>query len=120
MRDDAPTPASIELDRDAGLTIAWSDGVVSRYPIAHLRRFSPAADARLLREAMKKNPLTVLPASRSAGASKPLRAEAVEPVGAYAIRIRFSDGHSTGLYTWEYLRSIDPAAMAAEGESDST
>jgi DUF971 family protein len=34
-----------------------------------------------------------------------------ELVGNYAIRIRFSDGHSTGIYSWRYLRSIDPAAQ---------
>jgi DUF971 family protein len=31
-------------------------------------------------------------------------------VGNYAIRIRFSDGHDTGLYSWDYLRRIDPDA----------
>ncbi|MCP4067565.1 MAG: DUF971 domain-containing protein, partial [Phycisphaeraceae bacterium] len=31
-----------------------------------------------------------------------------EPVGNYAIRIRFSDGHSSGIYAWSYLRSIEP------------
>ena len=38
----------------------------------------------------------------------PLRALDAELVGNYAIRIRFSDGHDTGLYSWEYLRRIDP------------
>jgi DUF971 family protein len=30
----------------------------------------------------------------------------VEPVGHYALRIRFSDGHDTGIYTWRYLREL--------------
>lgn len=59
-----------------------------------------------MREALESNPLAVMPSSTGAG---PLRAERLEPVGRYAIRLVFSDGHSTGLYTWTYLREIDPA-----------
>ena len=71
---------------------------------------SPSADAKALREAIAANPLTVLPASRSSG---PLVAESAELVGRYAIRIRFSDGHDTGIYSWRYLREIDPDAPKA-------
>lgn len=99
---DAP-PASLELERDRGLTIRWQDGDERFLSIADLRRLSPSADARELRAAMARNPFTVLPASKSSG---PLRAEAVEPIGHYAIRIRFSDGHDTGIYTWRYLREL--------------
>ena len=56
---------------------------------------------------MAKNPLTVLPAS--AVAKGPLTAVGAELVGNYAIRITFSDGHDTGIFSWEYLREIDPA-----------
>jgi len=101
-----PVPTRIHLKRDAGLTITWSDGRVSVYPVDHLRRLSPSADQKELRQEMASNPLTVLPSSGNTGA--PLRAEAVEKVGNYAIRIRFSDGHDTGIYSWGYLRHIDP------------
>jgi DUF971 family protein len=37
-----------------------------------------------------------------------LKMLSVEPVGNYAIRIHWSDGHSTGLYSWEHLRNICP------------
>lgn len=82
----------------------WSDGTESFYPVDYLRRMSPSADARALREEMARNPLTVLPAGRDG----PLSALGAELVGNYAVRIRFSDGHDTGLYSWEYLREIDP------------
>jgi len=59
---------------------------------------------------MARNPLTVLP-NRPA-MEGPLRALDAEFVGNYAIRIRFSDGHSTGLYSWQYLREIDPGDPA--------
>ncbi|MEM9372625.1 MAG: DUF971 domain-containing protein [Planctomycetota bacterium] len=100
-------PIELDLKKDEGLTITWSDGVRSYYPIAHLRRLSPSADARELRKQIKANPLTVLP-SGAAGA-EPLVATDAELVGNYAIRIVFSDGHNTGIYTWSYLREIDPA-----------
>jgi len=100
------TPKHLDLKKDRGLTIQWADGTGSYYTIAYLRRMSPSADQRELRKAMGSNPLTVLPASPSGDA---ITAEDAELVGNYAIRIRFSDGHSTGIYTWDYLREIDPA-----------
>lgn len=98
-------PASLDLVKDKGLTVRWGDGTTSFYPIAYLRRMSPSADMRQLREQMLKNPLTVLPAS---GSSAPIAARSAELVGNYAIRIEFSDGHASGIYSWVYLRSIDP------------
>lgn len=68
---------------------------------------SPSADARELRREIESNPLTVLPATATTG---PLRAEAIEAVGNYAIRIRFNDGHASGIYSWRYLREIEPDA----------
>jgi DUF971 family protein len=99
-----PRPAHIDLVRDEALTITWEDGVTSRYPVALLRRMSPSADQRQLREEMASNPLTVLPARTF---DAPIRAESIELVGNYALRIRFSDGHDTGIYSWRYLRSLD-------------
>jgi DUF971 family protein len=98
-------PLELDLKRDSALTVRWSDGRISIYPVAYLRKMSPSADARALREEMKSNPLTVLPSTPSAG---PLAAVDAELVGNYALRIRFSDGHDTGIYSWSYLRSIDP------------
>lgn len=102
--DGDPRPLHLDLDRERGLTIDWSDGARILLPIAVLRRHSPSADQRELRAEMARNPLTVLPASPQG--SGPLRADAVEPVGHYALRIRFSDGHDTGIYTWKYLREL--------------
>lgn len=103
-------PRHLELKKDKGLAIEWKDGTSSYYSIAYLRRMSPSADARTLREEMRKNPLTVLPSSATSG-GEPLTAENAEFVGNYAIRIYFSDGHDTGIYSWRYLREIDPEQM---------
>ncbi len=116
MASTPDTPAHIDLRKDRGLTIQWADGSGSYYTIAYLRRMSPSADMRELRRHIDTNPLTVLPSGH--GTSDPggaLTATDAELVGNYAIRISFSDGHSTGLYTWAYLREIDPAS----GERDS-
>ncbi|MCB9845465.1 MAG: DUF971 domain-containing protein [Phycisphaeraceae bacterium] len=99
-----PTPVNLDLDRSRGLTVEWSDGTRSFYPLAYLRRMSPSADMRQLRDEIRANPLAILPA----GSGGPLTAVDAELVGNYAIKIRFSDGHDTGLYSWTYLRSIEP------------
>ena len=99
-------PTKLDLKKDKGLTVQWPDGTTSYYSIAYLRRMSPSAEARELRSQLKKNPLTVLPSS--AVSKGPLVAVDAELIGNYAIKIRFSDGHETGIYSWEYLREIDP------------
>ncbi|MEM8835262.1 MAG: DUF971 domain-containing protein [Planctomycetota bacterium] len=101
-----PTPKHLDLKKDRGLMIEWGDGKTSYYSIAYLRRMSPSAEARQLREQLARNPLTVLPAS--GGSDGPIVADSAELVGNYAIRIRFSDGHDTGIYSWAYLAEIDP------------
>lgn len=106
VKDRLDSPRTIDLKKDRGLSIEWSDGSVSYYSIAYLRRMSPSADMRQLRVEMDKNPLTVLPSGKSAPG--PLVAVDAELVGNYAIKIRFSDGHDTGIYSWRYLRDIDP------------
>ncbi len=99
-------PKHLDLNREKGLTVHWDDGRISFYPVAYLRKMSPSADVRMLREEMQKNPLTVLPASSS---DQPLTAVGIDSVGNYAVRVSFSDGHDTGIYSWEYLREIDPS-----------
>lgn len=97
-------PLHLDLKRSESLTVHWSDGRVSVYPVSYLRRLSPSADAQQLRESLSRNPLTVLPTAQR----DPLRIDRIEPVGRYAVRLVFSDGHQTGLYTWAYLQEIDP------------
>ncbi len=98
-------PQHLDLKKDHGLTVRWLDGTSTFYPIVYLRKMSPSAEARELREQLAKNPLAVLPASTT---DAPLTATAIERIGNYAVRITFSDGHDTGLYSWKYLREIDP------------
>lgn len=102
------TPKAIDVKKDRGVTIQWPDGAISYYSVVYLRRMSPSADVRQLREEMERNPLTVLPNSASSAA--PLTILEAELRGNYAIWFSFSDGHATGIYSWAYLRQIDPNA----------
>jgi len=108
---DAPRPVHIEVERERGILFRWSDGTERFLAVALLRRQSPSADMRELRAEMARNPFTVLPAGQAAQGA--LRIDAVEPVGHYALRIRFSDGHDTGIYTWSYLRGLCDAHGAS-------
>lgn len=107
-------PDHLDINKEKGLTVRWSDGSESFFTVTHLRKMSPSADMRHLREEMKKNPLTVLPSSfaRSTG---PLAIRSAELVGNYALKIEFSDGHSSGIFTWEYLHQIDTGPASSGG-----
>jgi len=100
-------PVHLDLKKDQGLTVKWGDGAVSFFPIRYLRAMSPSADARELRDQMASNPLAVIPPDVAQALDKPVTATDAQMVGNYALRIRFSDGHDTGLYSWTYLREID-------------
>jgi DUF971 family protein len=115
--DSIRTPKHLDLKKDHGLKVVWNDERESFYSIGYLRRMSPSADQRQLREEMAKNPLTVLPIT-SVGSGKPLTATDIKMVGNYAILITFSDGHDTGIFSWEYLDQIDPDKPGPASESD--
>ncbi len=103
----ATKPKHLDLKKTEGLHIEWADGTTTFFPIDYLRKMSPAADQRELRRKMAQDPLFVLPAG-SGDSSGPLTATGAELVGNYAIRIHFSDDHSAGIYSWDYLREIAP------------
>ena len=91
-------PTTIDVERDVGLTIAWDDGVVSRFGIEELRVNCPCAECRGLRD----QGAVVWPKPTS---PQPLRAESAELVGAWGINLVWNDGHSTGIYAWDVLRA---------------
>ena len=106
-------PLHLDLKRNQGLRVQWNDGHESFFPLPLLRKLSPSAEQQALREELEANPLAVLP--ESAQTSGELTAEDAELIGNYAIRIRFSDGHRTGIFSWKYLRSIDAMHRQSEG-----
>ena len=106
MPDPRTQPASIDVSLSQGVTIAWRDGHSSAYAIKELRDACPCATCTDLHGSGEKraSPLATLPLFKAAGATL----TAVQPAGHYGLQFHFSDGHNTGIYTWEYLRSLCP------------
>ena len=97
-------PTHLDLQRGEGLHIEWTNGDKTFYPIDFLRKMSPSADAKTTREELETNPLAILP--HSSGESLSITDATL--VGNYAVRLTFSDGHRTGIYSWDYLRGLKP------------
>ena len=107
MNSPATTPARLFLKKDERLEIDWADGVQSVYPVGLLRGKCPCAACRTQRQDQAKNKLklTILPGNHDA----PLAISGAEKVGNYALQFSFNDGHSSGIYSFDYLREIAPA-----------
>jgi DUF971 family protein len=109
-----PTSVKIHVSSGTGVDIAWSDGHQSHFDFVYLRDHCPCATCNEERD--KKEHLTS--ASSSQFAPLPMfkpkaTAQSASQVGNYAIQISFSDGHSTGIYSYDHLRSICPCPECA-------
>ena len=96
----SPKPTQIHLrKRSRELEVVFDSGEQYRLPAEYLRVFSPSAEVQ------------------GHGAAEPalvpgkhdVAIDQVEPVGRYAVRLRFSDGHNTGLYSWGVLLDLGRA-----------
>ncbi|GIK86069.1 MAG: DUF971 domain-containing protein [Burkholderiales bacterium] len=93
----SPTPTEIKLHQASRvLEVAFSDGRVFKLPYELLRVYSPSAEVRGHGPGQE----TLQTGKRDVTIAE------VEPVGHYAIRPTFSDGHDSGIYSWEYLRGL--------------
>ncbi|MCX7946385.1 MAG: DUF971 domain-containing protein [Hydrogenophilus sp.] len=96
-RDPRTTPLEITLRRrEKKLEIAFADEAPFLHPAEYLRVWSPSS------EVMGHAPsqATLQTGKRHIGI------DAIEAVGHYALKLRFSDGHDTGFFTWSYLRLL--------------
>jgi DUF971 family protein len=90
-------PTGITLHQKSRvLEIAFSDGRSFRLPYEFLRVYSPSAEVRGHGPGQE-----VLQTGK-----RNVDIRAVEPVGSYAIQPTFSDGHATGIYSWDYLYEL--------------
>ena len=98
-----PYPTALEIAPDSRLAITWSDGERRLYTVRSLREACPCATCREKRSA-PADPFS-LPTLKQVQ-TEPLRIAAMQPMGNYAYSIAFSDGHDTGIYTFELLREL--------------
>jgi DUF971 family protein len=106
-----PTAVKIHVKTGAGVDITWADGHSSHYDFAYLREQCPCATCNDERGKKEAAPVaaTNLLSSPLLPMYKPKpRAQAATQVGNYAVQISFTDGHSTGIFSYDYLRTLCP------------
>jgi len=91
-----PVPAAVDVDRRVGLRMTWDDGSVTTIDLDTLRQRCPCAECRSRRD--RGEPV-------APGASA-LRIADAETVGGYGLGVTWGDGHRTGIYSWELLRTL--------------
>jgi len=118
-----PHPRHLSLGEDNRLLIGWSDGQKRSYSIRELRERCPCATCREKRtqgqeeargkshpgapsESRERKEGPIMLPVLSAAETRPLKLLGMTPVGNYAYSIKFSDGHETGIYTFDLLREL--------------
>ena len=96
MPSDNPWPTELRLNPERNvLSVAFDDGARFELPAELLRVESPSAEVR-----NHGGPKTIVLGKQD------VTIAALDPVGNYAVRIAFSDGHDTGLYSWAWLHQL--------------
>lgn len=97
MSTASPQPTEVKLRRaEAVLAVTFEDGFTAELSAEYLRVYSPSAEVKGHGDAPRQYP----------AGKKTVAIERLEPVGRYAVRLIFSDGHDTGIYTWPYLYEL--------------
>lgn len=92
---DAPTEIRLK-QAEKLLVVSFADGARFELPCEYLRVFSPSAEVRG----------HGLPEPLLVTGKQDVGITAIEPVGLYAVKLVFSDGHDSGLYSWRFLREL--------------
>lgn len=101
------TPADIEVDiKQRELRIVWADDHQSTYSFDYLRKICPCAVCNDLRS--DQDPLRVLQPDQMVTTAELREDNPVEMVGNYALQFFWADGHSTGIYAFDFLRRKRP------------
>jgi DUF971 family protein len=97
-------PVALSKEGNDRLVIQWNDGHRGVYTWKHLRDNCPCAGCRE-EHSRPPDPFRLL-SEKDLTPRPPLAPVAVDPVGHYAYKITWNDGHDTGIYTLEYLRDL--------------
>ncbi len=107
LNKNTPTPESLTLHGASRvLEIGFADGKTFRIPFELMRVYSPSAEV----QGHGPGQEVLQTGKRQVGI------EAIEPVGNYAVKPTFSDGHDSGLFTWEYLYFLGEQEQALWAE----
>jgi len=107
---EAVTPAKVRVQKSegTGMEIDWKDGHTSKWNFAWLRNACPCATCHEERQHANREP--GIPKPKPGGLlvmyEAPPRPLEATPVGKYAIRFKWNDGHESGIYSWDYLRRV--------------
>ena len=94
LSPDSPSPTDITVHQQSRvLEVAFSDGARFRIPFELMRVYSPSAEV----QGHGPGQETLQTGKRE------VQITGLEPIGHYAVRPQFSDGHDSGLFTWDYL-----------------
>jgi DUF971 family protein len=94
LRNETPLPQSITLHGQSRvLEVGFADGAVFRIPFELMRVYSPSAEV----QGHGKGQEVLQTGKRDVDITE------LEPVGNYAVKPTFSDGHDTGIFSWDYL-----------------
>ncbi|MGE5303861.1 MAG: gamma-butyrobetaine hydroxylase-like domain-containing protein [Alphaproteobacteria bacterium] len=100
-------PTEINYNRAVGIVrISWNDGHVGEYAAEYLRGHCPCA---LCQGHGTERQFVSVPNAQI---------QEIQPVGNYAVEFRWHDGHSTGIYSYDYLRALCPCAACNKRSSD--
>jgi DUF971 family protein len=123
-----PASVKVHVSSGAGVDITWADDHSSHYDFAYLREECPCAmcnDERQKKALGQQKDMQLKKENASLAATPPLSspllpmfkpkltAKAAHAVGNYALQIDFNDGHATGIFSFDFLRTICPCEACA-------
>lgn len=111
-----PAGVKVHVSSGEGVDITWADGHASHYEFAYLREVCPCAMCN--DERQKKREAKFQPSAPAASSLLPmykpkLAARSAHAVGNYALQIDFNDGHTAGIFSFDYLRTVCPCEACA-------
>ncbi|MFM8573623.1 MAG: DUF971 domain-containing protein [Pirellula sp.] len=103
-------PTAIQRTDHGGIRIVWSDSSETQWTPVELRNVCPCATCKEKLKAKEDRKsgglLQVIPLQEA----KPLKIDSMQPVGNYAYNVRFSDGHSSGIFSFALLKKSQTSA----------
>ncbi|HEV2289055.1 MAG TPA: DUF971 domain-containing protein [Candidatus Acidoferrales bacterium] len=104
-----PIDVKVHVSTGTGIDITWSDAHSSHYAFAYLREHCPCATCKEGHGEHARGGSGTDSVSSALPMFKPkVSARSAAAVGSYAVQIEFTDGHATGIFSFEHLREICP------------